>query len=109
MGHQLCQQGRRPRLKQAGRTQGGQLGWLAHKQSSRSKPQTAASSWAYSLRAAATCRRPAGRTSAFQCSVTALAMSSLLLVGCTPCTSYCLVYFRSVWTCKIQMPCSWGR
>lgn len=41
----------------------------------------------------------AAPTTLFQCSVTALAMSSLLLVGCTPCTSYCLVYFRSVWTC----------
>lgn len=40
------------------------------------------------------------RTTLFQCSVTALAMSSLLLVGCTPCTSYCLVYLRSVWTCE---------
>ena len=35
----------------------------------------------------------------FQWSVTARAMSSLLLVGCTPCTSYCFVYLRSVWTC----------
>ena len=41
----------------------------------------------------------AARTTLFQCSVTALAMSSLLLVGCTPCTSYCFVYLRSVWTC----------
>ena len=39
------------------------------------------------------------RTTEFQCSVTARAMSSLVLVGCTPCTSYCLVYLRSVWTC----------
>lgn len=38
-------------------------------------------------------------TTLFQCSVTALAISSLLLVGCTPCTSYCLVYLRSVCTC----------
>ena len=39
-------------------------------------------------------------TTEFQWSVTARAMSSLLLVGCTPATSYCLVYLRSVWTCR---------
>lgn len=47
---------------------------------------------------AATVQQPAARTTEFQCSVTARVMSSLLLVGCTPCTSYCLVYLRSVWT-----------
>lgn len=40
----------------------------------------------------------ARRTNEFQWSVTARAMSSLLLVGFTPCTSNCLVYLRSVWT-----------
>jgi hypothetical protein len=49
-----------------------------------------------------TVMRQLALTTEFQCSATARAMSSLLLVGCTPCTSYCLVYLRSVWTSTMK-------